>query len=337
MIVFQNPVAFVLVLLIPALYILRKTGIFSRISFPLTLSDWNGKTFVWKGRVLRTAAFISDFLAILVFLAIVCAFADPVIHHHEKIYISKGTDILFVLDTSPSMAAQDITFVNNRMNRLEAAKIGINTLVENADGISFGLVVMASEAAVVVPPTDDREFFNKSLESVQIGTLGDGTAIGIGLSTAVCHLVSSSAPKKCIVLITDGENNAGTVHPETAAKIAAENGINLYTFGIGTKGSFHIEYVDPETGKVKSGSYESDFDPEPLINLAELAGGRYFGIDSTAQLSEALASVSKREGSVQAFRTKTIDYYCYDKFLLAAGILFLAAWIIRRLLLSEVI
>ncbi len=330
---FDNPAAFLFLIPIPLLYILRHFGIFKVISFPLTISEWGGKTFYWKGTFRSAASFVARFLCLTAYIAVVFALADPVIHHQEKIYTARGTDVLFVLDTSPSMAAKDIA----GHTRLEAARAAIHTLVNTNNGSSYGLVAMASEAATVVPPTSDHALFLNRLDSLVVGGLGEGTAIGTGLSAAIYHLMSSPAPRRCIVLITDGENNAGSIHPETAANLAKEKGITLYALGIGTRGSVPIEYVDPATGKVHSGYYESDFDSAPLVQLARLAGGEYFGIGSTGELAAALNSISRRETVAQSFHLRTVDERFYDRFLFGAVIAIIIAWILRRLYLQEIL
>ncbi len=333
MLAFENPAAFFFIIPLILLLILRKLKIFRKVSFPLTLSDWEGQSFKWNGGFRSFWSVICIILSYIAFLLVIVAFAEPVVHHQEKIYTSKGADILFVLDTSPSMAAKDIA----GGTRLDAARLGIHTLVKANPGASFALVAMASEAAVIVPPTMDHELFLRRLNSLVIGGMGEGSAIGIGLSSAVYHLISSSAPKKCIVLITDGENNAGSVHPETAALLASENNITLYTFGIGTQGAVPIEYVDPLTGELHSGYYDSEFDSQPLEELARVAGGRYFGIESTAALSEALTTIGRRENVVQTFHLRTVDTRYYHKLLFLAGCLYLFAWIFRRLFLAEIL
>lgn len=337
MIQFENPHAFFFLLALPALYIFRHLGIFSRISFSLTISDWGGKTFSYKNNFARIGEFFSQAFAVLGFIALVTSLANPIIRHQEKIYTSRGTDILFVLDTSPSMAARDISLANEQVTRLEAAKIGIKTLTSAEKGACYGLVAMASEAACIVPPTNDIDLFLKRLSALNVGEFGEGSAIGIGLSTAIYHLSGSNAPKKCIVLITDGENNAGSIHPETAASLAAENGITLYTFGIGTKGSVPIEYVDPKTGKIRSGFYESNFSTTSLEEIAQIAGGAYFGIESTSMLLDSLSQIAKKEDSSQSFHYRSNDTNCYANFLLISGFLFFLAWFIKRIFLSELI
>lgn len=330
---FQNPAAFLLLFLIPLLFVLRSLGIFTRISFPLTLADWNGKTFEWNAKIRNFASMISRIFVILGYCASVAALADPVVYHQKRVYTSRGTDVLFVLDTSPSMAAKDIA----GGTRLDAAKQAIRTLVNTNGGFSFGLVAMASEAAVIVPPTTDHDIFLARLDSVTTGNLGEGSAIGTGLSTAVYHLASSGAPRKCIVLITDGENNAGEIHPDTAAQLAGSKGIILYTLGIGTRGSVPLDYVDPKTGRVYSGYLESGFDSVPLKHIAALAGGKYFDIRTLDQLTSALTVISSSVNVIQTYHLKTTNDSYYGQLLIAAGICFALAYIIRRIYLREFI
>ena len=332
MIAFENPAAFFLLLLPPIYIILRKTGVFRRLSFPLTIADWGGTAFDWKGSLRSVVRLFSMLLGLAAYISAVIACADPVVHQQERIYTSRGSDILFVIDTSPSMAARDIA----GGTRLDAAKTGIRTLMAANRGMSFGLVAMGSEAATVVPPTNDHELFLKRLDTVAVGAQGDGSAIGTGLSTAVYHLISSKAPKKCIVLITDGENNAGEIHPETAALLAQKNGITIYTFGIGTRGTVPIEYVDPDSGRIISGYYDSEFDTKPLEEIARAAGGLYFGIESTGSLASALTTVGAQESTVQSYHLRSLDTHYHEHLLLVCALCVLAGWLIRRLFLQEV-
>ncbi|MDE6705454.1 MAG: VWA domain-containing protein [Treponemataceae bacterium] len=330
---FEHPFALVLLLLPFALFALRTAGVFRRVSFPLTLSDWGGKTFAWNGAVRRFFLLVAGVLCGAGYALLVVALANPLVHRQEKVYTTKGTDILFVLDTSPSMAAQDIA----GMTRLEAAKVALHTMVAANKGAAFGLVAMANEAAAVVPPTIDQTLFLRRLDALVPGGLGEGTAIGVGLSAAVYHLIASSAPKKCIVLITDGENNAGAVHPETAARLAARQGITIYTFGIGTRGSVPIAYVDPETGRVRSGYYASEFDHAPLEDIARIAGGQYFGVEHTAALAERLAAISQLESVAQSFYVRSVDEPFGQQFLCAGVVALVAAWVLKRLFLGEIL
>ncbi len=328
---FMNPAAFFLLLAIPIFYVFRKTRLLQRISFPITFADWNGYVFSWNDKLLKFASALSTDLALTAFLLVVIAFADPVVHRQERVYTTRGTDIVFVIDSSPSMAARDI----GGMLRIDAAKQAAQTLIQNNSGAEYGLVAMGNEAALLVPPTSDLEVFKSRLLSLNLGELGEGTAIGAGLSCAIFHLVSSKAPSKCIILITDGENNAGEIHPETAARLASENGITIYAVGIGTRGSVPLDYKDPYTGKEYTGYLDSSFDSAPLEKLALGSGGRYYGVENLQAFSVALAAIIKRQAVAQNYYLRNVNSQYYDEFLFAAVLAAALSWLIRRLLLKE--
>lgn len=330
---FQNPAAFLLLLLIPLLYIFRKVGIFTRPRFIVTLSDWNGKSFSWHKNLRNFCSILSRILGILGFVLVVVAFSEPIFYKQERVYTSRGTDIVFVVDVSPSMAAKDM----NGQTRLDAAKSSITELVESNSGATFGVVAMSQEAAIVIPPTSDLTVFLKRLNELSVGQLGDGTALGTGLATAVFHLASSEAPKKCIVLVTDGESNAGSIHPETAAELAKNNNISVYILGVGTKGTVPIEYTDPSTGKNYSGYLNSSYNEDSLRKIAAAGNGRFFEVSSMADFKLALSMIIKNQSVVQTYHSKTTSYDYYDKIVFAAGIMFVLSWIIRRLFLQEAI
>jgi len=333
MIDFENPLAFALLFLIPLLYICRAFKIFVPISFPLILCDWKGQPSKWTRNFRLFLSVLVNIVGNIGFICIILAFAEPVVHHQERVYSNRGSDILFVIDVSPSMSASDI----GGMSRIEAAKQAIFTLAKENGGNSIGLVEMAKDAAVVVPPTMDRKTFFERLQNLTVGELGDGTAIGIGLSCAILHLDASKASKKCIILITDGENNAGSIHPNTAARMAKSSGISLYVLGIGTSGSVPLEYVDPKTGRVYSGFLDSKYDIESLEKVAYEGGGKFFEITSMSALSQVLSSINKNETVNQSYQLKNKDTEYYSFFLMLGAALFFAAWFIRRFMLQEIL
>ena len=328
---FKNPLAFLLLLFIPLLFILRRLKVFTRISFYSTIADWNGKPFGWHRPFRNFMSVLSSVFLCAGYIIMVISLAEPVIYKQERVYTSRGTDIVFVLDVSPSMAARD--FQGKR--RIDVSKEAISSLCLQNPGVSYGLVAMGGEAMVVVPPTEDTALFVRRLNETAIGSLGDGTAIGTGICTAVYHLVSSGAPKKCIVLVTDGENNAGAIHPETAAELSEKNGIAVYALGVGTSGSVPIDYVDPVTGKEYSGYLNSTFDADALRSVAKSGGGRYFEILSAADLSLALSVISRNEGTVQSYHTKTTGRYFYGSLLFLSMACIVLGWFIRRVYLQE--
>lgn len=330
---FHNPVAFLFLLLIPVLFLLRKLKVFSRITFPAVLSDWQGKTFRWNGTYRKVFSILTNILGCAAYISVVLAFADPVIYHQEKIYNSTGTDVMFVVDTSPSMAAKDIDG-NTRMN---AAKNTIKKLTIEQSGFCFGVVALGDSASLMVPTTTDHAVFNKRIEELNVGVLGNGSAIGDGLSTAIYHLADSTSPKKVIILLTDGENNSGQIHPETAAELASYNNIKIYVVGIGTKGSVPIEYTDPVTGKLYSGYLDSNFNPASLQRIAAITDGRYYEATTTQELLANLNLVAKTESTIQNYTFKNVETLYYDKFLFTGILLFLIVWIFKRLFLNEIL
>ncbi len=330
---FENPAAFFWLLVVPLYYFLRYVKVFRPITFPLTLCDWHGKPFNWNSGAHKFFSVLASVLGSSGFICLVIAYANPVVHHQEKVYSSRGSDILYVLDTSPSMMAQDM----DGLTRMAAAKQAIKTLLTENTGASVGLVEMAKETAVVVPPTLDRNLFMKKLDDVIAGELGDGTAIGNGLVCAIMHLESSRSPKKSIVLITDGENNSGTIHPNTAARLAHKKNISLYILGIGTKGTVRLEYVDPHTNRLYSGFFNSDYDSTKMAELASEGDGKFYEVDSLNVLSQVLDSVERNESMVQTYHIRNNDKKFYRHFVFAGAILLFAAVFIRRFALREIL
>jgi Ca-activated chloride channel family protein len=308
------------------------------------MADWNGFPFVWKSTFSRTAVFFARVCAFLAFLCALFAFAEPVVKKKEKVYESRGTDILFVLDTSPSMAARDILREGgNAVSRFDAAKEIIAQLAAQNSG-QMGIASFASEAVLVVPSTSDTEFFLRRLEEITVGALGDGSGVGTGLALAIYHLASSGiapneaqAQKKCAVLLTDGENNTGSIHPLTAARLANEHGVTLYVAGLGTTGRVPFEYVDSKTGAVYSGYFDSRFDERALKILADESGGSYFSVTSLKELNASLTQIASREQTAQIWHYRTDITRLYGKFLTAAiacAVLFFA---ITKIILKELL
>lgn len=333
MLIFDNPTGFLWLLLLPLYLILKKLGIFSSISFPLVLSDWKGKSFEWKHPILSIASILSKIFFGIGFVLVCTALANPMISYQKKVYTSRGTEIVFVIDTSPSMAALDIGV----SNRLDAAKQAVKVITENNPGSAYGLVAMASETVLLVPPTMDQEIFLEQVESLQIGKFGEGTAIGTGITSAVYHLSTSQAPKKCIVLLSDGENNAGSIHPLTAAEIAKEKDITVYTLAIGTKGSVPVEYLDPNTGKNYSGYLDSTFDTTQLKEISSITGGTFYSVENISVLSQTLDSISKKESVIQTYQLKNITKSFYKEILFSGILIIMIAWILRRVYMKEIL
>lgn len=229
-------------------------------------------------------------------LLLVLALARPRAGKTVEVVKAQGIDIVIALDVSGSMAkGRDL-----KPNRLEVAKQVIDHFVAGRAHDRIGLVVFAGAAFTRVPLTLDYAILRQMLAAVVDGMVAtDGTAIGMGLATAVSRLRGSTAKSKVVVLLTDGVNNAGSVSPEAAAKLAKEQGIKVHTIGVGAPGG---------SGLGRLGLFQLGQVPEldePLLRkLAELTGGRYFRAvdnDTLAGIFQVIDRLEKSEVESQTF------------------------------------
>ncbi|MDR2069958.1 MAG: VWA domain-containing protein [Treponema sp.] len=269
---------------------------------------------------------ISEILG--VFLLFVAA-AGPRLISTEVVWLSRGADILFVLDTSPSMAGLDM----DGRNRFDAARDMVLDFARDRPGDAIGLVAVGNEASLLLPPTVDRALLYSRLDTLRIGEMGDGTALGLGLAVAALHIRSSPAPRRAVVLITDGENNAGSVHPETAAEALRASGASLWVIGVGSSGEIPIDYVDPVLKIRRTGSFDSRVDPESLRAIARKGGGTFIAAPSGRAFSEAFTRLADAEMTIGRSGTVSRTRDMQRPAILTALALILLPRFIRRWLL----
>jgi Ca-activated chloride channel family protein len=190
---------------------------------------------------------------------------------------------------------------------------------------------------MLVPPTLDREALNLRLEQLKIGELGDGTALGMGLAVAAYHLEKSNAKRKAAVLITDGENNAGEIHPETAASLLREAGVSFWVIAVGSSGVAPIDYIDPYTKVRRTGIFDSHYDAESLRRLSVLGGGIFITAYSTEAFASAFSMLADNEITVQRQRIIHRRRSMSFQFLLTGIFLLATVRLIRRHLLGAII
>ena len=333
MLVFEFPPRLLfLTLLAPAIYFCHiyrgRGGV-----FPAVFGVWGSGNFRPSNIPARMLLFISTAAFWLGTAGLVVALAGPSRVEKEKIYISRGIDIMFVLDESPSMAAMDFP----PGNRFDASKEVIRKFVDSREHDPVGLVTFAREAALRIPPTLDYGYFTRETDRLELMELGNGTALGLGIAIAALHMQESSADRKIIILITDGENNAGEIVPDSAAGIAAEMGIRIYTVGIGSRGEVPIEYTDRETGKIITGQYMSDFDEILLRQISEKTGGKYYYAPSTNALNSIISLIDSLETSEQRVKIKTSATPLFRELILFSLILVLFDFVVRKILMREVL
>jgi Ca-activated chloride channel family protein len=278
------------------------------------------------GGLVRTLRILEYAGAALLFIGA----AGPVLKTSETVWLDRGADILFVIDTSPSMAGIDMDGVS----RFNAARDLLSAFAERRPADGIGLVALGDDAALLVPPTTDRKLLVSRLRRLGIGELGDGTALGMGLAVAAFHLEKSTAPRRAVVLISDGENNAGAIHPETAAAMLGETGISLWVIGVGSGGEIPVDYVDPRTRMRRTGTFDSRFDTGSLRRLSEAGGGFYISAPSADALAAAFARLDEGEMTVRRAGLVTSVRSCRFPFLISALVLLAAPGFIRRFFLG---
>jgi len=266
------------------------------------------------------------FLEVLGLFLLFFAAAGPVTKKTETVWLNRGADIIFVLDVSPSMAALDM----DGNNRYTAAKNLIIEFAQRRPSDNIGLTAVGSDAVLLLPPTTDRDALLTRLEMLRIGEMGEGTALGMGLAAAAYHLDKSNAKRKIAVLITDGENNAGAIHPEAAAAMLHEIGISLWVIGIGSAGEVPIDYIDPFTKVRRTGRFDSRFNIESLRHLSMAGGGTFIYAPTAGSFASAFSKLDEGEITVQISRLinrrhSVSIYYLIPAVLLTAGV-----WLLRR-------
>jgi Ca-activated chloride channel family protein len=268
------------------------------------------------------------FLEVLGIFMLFFSAAGPVTKKTETVLVNRGADIIFVLDVSPSMAALDM----DGNTRFTAAKTLIAEFADKRPSDNIGLAALGSDAVLLLPPATDREALYLRLDSLRIGELGEGTALGMGLAAAAYHLDKSNAKRKIAVLLTDGENNAGLIHPETAASLLRDMGISLWVIGIGSAGEVPIDYLDPFTKIRRAGLFDSRFDIESLRRLSLTGGGTFIYAPTANSFAGAFSKLDEGEITVQVSRLISHRHSASIYFLIPAILLTAAVWVCRRLL-----
>lgn len=207
---------------------------------------------------------------------------------------TEGIDILLALDVSTSMLAEDFTLNGKRTNRLAAVKPIVREFIQNRINDRIGMVVFAGRPYTQCPLTLDYGILFQFLDTIEIGMVEDGTAIGSALATCINRLKDLPGKSKIIILLTDGRNNTGKIDPLTAAEMAKTFGIKVYTIGAGTKGLAPYPVTDFFGNKVYQ-RVPVDIDEDTLKKIAEITGGLYFRATDTETLQEIYKQIDQME------------------------------------------
>ena len=301
-ITFAEPLFLYLLAVIPAMiafYILRQQKTTASLRMPgLQSFAKSGKTF---RHYLRHILFAIRTIAITLLIIVL---ARPQATDKFQNISTEGIDIVLALDISGSMLARDF-----RPDRLEASKNVATEFISGRPYDRMGLVVFSGESFTQCPITTDHAVLINLLREIQSGMIEDGTAIGMGLATAVNRIKDSEAISKVIILLTDGVNNRGEIAPATAAGIAKTFGIRVYTIGVGTQGvapypvqtPFGVQYQDMPV----------EIDEAILREIAQMTGGKYFRATDNDKLVQVYNEIDKLEKSkidVRQFSRKEEKY-----------------------------
>lgn len=235
---------------------------------------------------------ITRFITYIILLLFVIALARPQIGNRTEQVLNQGSDIIIALDVSTSMEAMDF----EPINRLEAAKKVAIDFVDSRKFDRIGIVLFAGLAFTQVPLTNDKQTAIRLLSLATTGmTSVDGTAIGSAIVTACNRLRDSEAKGKVIILFTDGANNIGEVDPITAAEIAKNLNIKVYTIGAGAPEGAYYKFMDPVEGMKMVKVVEQELDEKTLKRIADITDGRYFRANNTKMLQNIIKQIDELE------------------------------------------
>lgn len=325
---FLHPWFLLLLLLLPFLwwwkYKSKKTSN-SKVRFPHVGSIPNIRSF--KGTLLKNL----PWLRYIGLGALIIALARPQLVLKEEEVKAEGIDIIMVMDLSSSMLAQDF-----KPDRLTVSKEMAQDFIDKRTYDRVGLVVFAGESFTQSPLTTDHRIVKEFLGTLESGMLEDGTAIGMGLASAVNRLKESESKSKVVILLTDGVNNSGYIKPMTAAEIAKELDVRVYTIGVGSMGNAVSPISRRSDGRYVFGLSRVEIDEELLTEVSKLTGGRYFRATNELGLQNIYAEIDqleKTEIEVSVFKRYSEEF---RKFLLIGFILLFIEWILKNTFLRTI-
>jgi len=259
---------------------------------------------------------------------LIVAFARPQLGNTTTEIEASGIDILLAIDVSGSMKALDFTLEGKAANRLDVVKSVMHTFVGERPNDRIGLLAFSGRPYMVSPLTLDHNWLLKRLDSLSIGMVEDGTAIGSAIGSGLNRLRDREAKSRMLILLTDGMNNAGTVPPLVAAEAAETLGIKIYTIGAGTRGEAPMPIKD-KMGRTRLIRVEVDIDDVTLGQVAEMTGGQYFRATDTESLEKVYGEINAMETTTRNIK-KFENYRELFPWLVFGALFFLMAEIILK-------
>lgn len=300
---FAQPYWLLLLLLLPVLmYKYRQAALMRHVALQVSRQSAMRGVKTW---VVYARKWIQAVRWIVMVLLIV-AMARPQKRWYEEKIEAEALDIMLVMDISPSMLTKDF-----RPDRLTVAKQMAGDFVSRRQYDRLGLVVFSGGAFTQCPLTNDRRILQAFINNLQVGRLKDGTAIGMGIATAVNHLKDSQAKSKVVILLTDSENNAGEIGPIRAAEIAQVLGVRVYTIGLGTDGTVMSPTYQNMDGSFAFAARAMTLDTRLMEDVARITGGRFYRARTSDDLKGIYTEIDRLEKTkitTTAVR-QTLDLY----------------------------
>lgn len=274
------------------------------LALPLILAVWkirigdgSARTYFTNFQSMRSsvssAYFFPQLIDIVALILAITALARPVSLEKTIVPPVEGKDIMVVLDVSGSMEALDF----QPKNRIEAAKLVIKDFIKSRSSDRLGLVFFAKDSFLQVPLTTDYDVYLELLSRLKTGVIEDGTAIGNGVGLALSRLENSKAKSRIVILLTDGDNNAGNLSPETAAQIAKREGIKIYSILIGTDKPVKFPAGKDFFGRQSFQTIKIKTNPDLLKMMAETSNGKFYQSISTEDLQRVFKDIDSLEKS----------------------------------------
>jgi len=313
----QNPSMFYLLFSIPAIFLLKwLLQLKFRQKLPTAMTPNEIK---WHP--ISLLRFLPDIVMALALAMLMLALARPQKTNEKVDRWTEGIDIMLVIDISQSMQIEDF-----KPNRLESAKEVARDFVSGRFQDRIGLVVFSGDAYSLSPLTTDYELLKTYINDIDFDLIeASGTAIGSALAVATNRMTDSDSKSKVLILLSDGDNNAGNLDPVTAAKLAHAYGIKIYSIGIGQEG--RVPFGKDFFGRPNY--VENVLDETALREIAKIGEGRFFRVSNNQALEEVFALIDQMEKSeIKETRFKdTTDYYFVY---LTWGIIFFLIWLLLK-------
>lgn len=324
---FANPAYFLLLLLlIPWIvwYFLFRSKSESHIQWAST-EALRRVPHTWRTRLVHLPFFLRTVLYVLAVIIL----ARPQTGSSWRTGQTEGIDIMMALDISTSMTTPDIS-----PNRITAARDVALDFINNRPNDNIGLTLFGGEAFTQCPLTTDHATLMQSFKGANCnlqndGIIQPGTAIGMGIASAVSHLENSPSKSKVVILLTDGANNTGEISPLMATDMAKNLGIRIYTILLGSNSKVNVPVAQLPNGEVYTQQVDDTTDPSTLKQIANETGGIFYHASSRSSLKQVYDDIDKLEKTKLKVNQHSRHYEAYQPFALAAILVLLLEILLR--------